>query len=1136
MNSNQNIHEQGLRYFLQEAPELLRVLEQDLLSLREDFSLKKVHNLMRITHTLKGAAASVGLETIKSVAHSLEDIFKALCQPDLSIDSEVEALLFEGFECLRLPLTAQLTGGQVNDAEVLDRTAAVFAQLQEKLGDFFSHETHLPSSVELGFDVTHSIFEVGVTQRLKEIAEAQRHGDLQKLAITLRTQAEVFLGLAESLNLKGFEAIAQATIAALDNYPEQLETIARHALSDFLEGQAAVVSGDRSQGGKPSEVLQKLSRLSSSATELVTKQHTQSLIANSKSEESQHLPVDTQESATQPELGLVVSNLDDSELSMEVSAQLDEYESEYNSSADSLLEAIWGEPEQSHAQNTSESSEIPVEKEEVLFIDSITNDSLLGEINQKPLHNSTNNQEQLTNEQSPIPKPNYVSKSSTVRVNVEHLEQLNDSIGELLTNQNRQSLQSEELKAEVRVLIERLDQHRKLLAQLHDLSESLFTLPERRSNKKWGTEKNKLTLSRLKIGKEAGRIQNWEEIFSSLVASENSPLSNQNYLLPEQSKHFDSLELQRYSEAQILIESVLEDAVQLAEVADAIDLFATHSHQTLEKQSRLLNSSRDALIEARMLPLGEIFGRFPRVLEQLEILHNKPVALELEGTEVLVEKLVAQKLYEPLLHLVRNAFDHGIESPEHRQQQGKPNQGQISIRAYHQGSNLMIAVRDDGQGLNFEEIVQRALEEQLISTQQASTLDETQIKDLLFEPGFSTNSVVNDLSGRGIGLDVVRTHLRALNGSVTVDSEPDKGTTFLLQIPLSLTIAELLLFQAGAHIYALLADTIEQILIPAPTHIQYWSEGKALRWGKGVDERLIPIYQLAKVLDYHSPVGELLLSPKLPPFLNQEQSNPVVIIRSGEQLMGLEVDQLLGDQELVIRPLGAMIAPPEFVYGGSIMADGRLTLVLDGSAFMQYLFEQHINTSSESFAFDKPKVKHHNYRAKATYYNNAYGDVGSSTTPRLSSAQQQRQLPAVTSANLPAVDRDFSLGSDKTILLVDDSITVRQTLAITLKQSGYQVIQARDGYEAIEQIRHHQNIDLVICDIEMPRLNGFEFLKHRQQDPNLVEIPVMMLTSRSGKKHRLLAEELGATDYITKPYLEHQFLIKVADLLQKNFK
>jgi chemotaxis family two-component system sensor histidine kinase/response regulator PixL len=268
MTNDPTIREQSYRYFLQEAPELLQVLEQELLSLREDYSINKVHNLMRTTHTLKGAAASIGLETIKTVAHSLEDIFKALFNPELSIDAEVEALLFEGYECLRLPLTAELTGGQVNDAEILDRTTAIFTQLQEKLGNCFAEDAHIPNSVELGFDVIQSIFEVGVTQRLDEIAAVVALGDLQAVAITLRTQCEIFQGLAQSLNLSGFEAIAQAATQALDAHPDQVLLIAQTALADFQAGQAAVLNGDRIQGGQPSLDLQQLAGFTADASTL----------------------------------------------------------------------------------------------------------------------------------------------------------------------------------------------------------------------------------------------------------------------------------------------------------------------------------------------------------------------------------------------------------------------------------------------------------------------------------------------------------------------------------------------------------------------------------------------------------------------------------------------------------------------------------------------------------------------------------------------------------------------------------------------------------------------------------------------------------------------------------------------------
>lgn len=573
---------------------------------------------------------------------------------------------------------------------------------------------------------------------------------------------------------------------------------------------------------------------------------------------------------------------------------------------------------------------------------------------------------------------------------------------------------------------------------------------------------------------------------------------------------FDSLELDRYNEAQLLVQLILEDAVQLAEASEAIDLFSTQSTQTLGKQRRLLTGTRDALMEARMLPLGEIMSRFPRVLQQLEALHDKSVVLALRGTDVLVDKVVAEKLYGPLLHLVRNAFDHGIEVPGLRRQRGKSEKGLIEMHAYYQGKSLVIQVRDDGQGLNYESIRQRAVELQLVTPQEVNRLNEAELTDFLFEPGFSTASQVNDLSGRGMGLDIVRAHLNTLQGTVSVHSEPQRGTTFLLQIPLSLTITKLLVTQAGERIYALLSDAIEQILIPQSHQIRSWEGGKVLQWSKDKEERLIPVHSFSKVLNYFSQLPESFISHSRRPVVGQEQLMPIILIRCQEKLVGLEVDQLIGEQELVIRPLGAMITPPSYVYGGSILADGRLTLVIDGAALMQQVFDQQTEVRTDQF-------------------------VASSTTHLLPLSPQQRQLPSHPRAALPASpEPDFQTRANKKILLVDDSITLRQTLALTLQKAGYQVLQAKDGYEAIEQLQHQADIQLVICDIEMPRMNGFEFLKYRQQDAALASIPVFILSSRSAEKHRLIASELGATDYITKPFLEHKLIAKVTDVIENN--
>ncbi|HEY9835067.1 MAG TPA: response regulator, partial [Stenomitos sp.] len=473
--------------------------------------------------------------------------------------------------------------------------------------------------------------------------------------------------------------------------------------------------------------------------------------------------------------------------------------------------------------------------------------------------------------------------------------------------------------------------------------------------------------------------------------------------------------------------------------------------------------------------------------------------------------------------LVRNAFAHGIESPTVRQQQGKSKMGQIEISAYHRGKFLVIEVRDDGQGLDFEAIRQRAVECQLVSPEQAARLNEAQLMNFLFEAGFSTTSHVNDLSGRGIGLDMVRAQLQALQGAIAVNSEPHRGTTFVLQIPLSLTIAKLLLTQAGNRSYALLTDAIEQILIPQPQQIRCWEGGKVIRWGKDTHEQLIAVYRLSDILDYCSLLPETLPSPSQYPVAAEGQQFPIILVRCQERLLGLEVDQLLGEQELVIRPLGEMIVPPAYVYGGSILADGRLTLVIDGAVLMQHAIARQADGTLVTLPFRKQDI-------------DALPQLPHATSHLLPSSQGQRQLPTGARAALPGTPNpDFSAEPGKRILLVDDSITLRQTLALTLQKAGYQVLQAKDGYEAIEQLRHQANhIGLVICDIEMPRMNGFEFLKHRQQDPTLVNIPTMILTSRSGEKHRLIASELDATDYITKPFVEHNLLLKVKVLLEKS--
>ncbi|MCX7595924.1 MAG: Hpt domain-containing protein [Fischerella sp.] len=258
MIADSSIREQGYIYFLAEAPELLQQIEQELFSLSTDFSTAKVHALMRATHTIKGGAANIGLEVINKVAHYLEDIVKCLYKPNVIVDAQLQTLLVEAYECLRLPLTAELTGTSIDEEEILQRAATVFAKLQEKLGDAFEDNTHIPTSAELGFDIVQSIFATGVTQRLETIAAALKSAtDVMEMAGLLYSQAEVFAGLGESLNLPGFSQIAQTIIKALETNTQEVFKIGELALADLQQARDAVLAGDRSQGGTPSAALQK---------------------------------------------------------------------------------------------------------------------------------------------------------------------------------------------------------------------------------------------------------------------------------------------------------------------------------------------------------------------------------------------------------------------------------------------------------------------------------------------------------------------------------------------------------------------------------------------------------------------------------------------------------------------------------------------------------------------------------------------------------------------------------------------------------------------------------------------------------------------------------------------------------------
>jgi two-component system, chemotaxis family, sensor histidine kinase and response regulator PixL len=1191
------------RYFEIEAAELLQTIEQTLLSLVEEKTIERVHTLMRAAHTIKGSAANCGFKTIETIAHHLEDVFQALYPPELEIDDELGLLLMEGYDCLYDPLSALLAGVPYDEAATLERTASLFARLQDHLGDFFGRETPLPTAAELGFDVIGSIFTDSIPQDLEVLADAVAGQNVGKVQESLISLSEFLLELGGSYSLPGIAEIATTTLTALDRNPGQVLAIAQVALTNFQQAQLAILGGDRSIGGTVSVELRGwaesqsgsdaapassgdsadwLSLVDSDNTDVnltfAAEQETQtvtdsadwlSLVDSDNSDatiafsneqlaenaewlslvESNHAgdPVEAAPNAdaanewlsmvdaTEPTTPTVtddaadwLSLVDDNATEIETATAPQVTAADESADWLSLVDDNAAETE-SQGTTTDESAdwlslvddnsatsgtESTANDDFVELVDPDLEEDSAGELtiadraeSAYPLaaiefHQSSElalphisgidrifhsiamappSTEPVADLQPPAApdREAQAASAATVRVATIQLERLGHTIGELLIDDNQQFLRAEQLQGMAQSTIE---QYRRCEYRLRAIAD-------------WSDNSDRAAMtSRTTKGKKKQK-----------KAANNDAQAQ-----------FDSLELDVYSDLSILLQNMTDDLAELGLRVESLAEMTQKSRVTLGKRKQLLSEAQAELFEARMVEISTVLNRFPRLLQQMVASHRKPAKLELIGTTVSIDKIIAEKLYDPLLHLIRNAYDHGVEAPEARSLQGKSETGQLTIKAYHQGNRTTIEVSDDGQGLNWPKIRQRAIEMKLIGSAQAATATEAELAEIMFAPGFSTAEQVNDLSGRGIGLDVVRDRLGALQGSIDVRSVPGKGTTFTMQFPLNLTTARLLICESQGVAHALRSEAISQVLLPSPDRIQSQASSmeqgtsKFLRWGDGASQKLIPIYPLNDLLEYHCPlVASEQGKASIFPTQTKNSSDALLLLDIDDEQICLEVNRILVEQELVVKSLGQTFGLPNYIQGYSVLGDGSLTLALDP---VELLSQVRNTTAAPKFA-----------------------------PPKFAALQ-----PALQAALAPSSDDDAAIdgeiidtptepvrtniGRQMQVLVVDDSLVQRQTLVRSLTKAGCQVIQASHGKEGLLRLQEHPRIRFIVCDIEMPQMNGFEFLSHCRQDPKFSQIPIVMLTTRGGQKHRQLAMTLGAKDYLTKPQSEKELLDIIAKL------
>ena len=525
---------------------------------------------------------------------------------------------------------------------------------------------------------------------------------------------------------------------------------------------------------------------------------------------------------------------------------------------------------------------------------------------------------------------------------------------------------------------------------------------------------------------------------------------------------FDPLELDRYSNIQQLSRALAESVNDLGSIDDLLLEETRKAEDLLVQQRRVSIDLQEGLIRSRIVRFGGLTPRLNRVVRQTAQALGKQVELVVTGDNVEIDRSILDQLSAPLEHLLRNALVHGVEAPDDRRLMGKPESGRIAIAVSREGSEIVLSVADDGRGIDFSAIREKGIAKGLIHEDEAPP--DRQIIGLILESGFSTAEKVDQIAGRGVGLDVVRHTIKQLGGVMNVTSQSGQGTQFTFRLPYTLSITQALLAQAGEHLYALPMTGVQSVVRLPITELREIYAGQSRTFDYAGD-----VYEI-------QPLELLMGGGDAPPSGHDGGYCPLLLLRSGGNRVAIQVDRLLGSREVVIKPLGGQFSRLRGISGATILGDGSVAMILDAA------------------------------------------DLA-----RLPGTRRLKPLVTAEAAK-PAVHKR------PLIMIVDDSITIRKVTQRVLERNGYEVVTARDGVDSLTQLEE-RTPDLVLTDIEMPRMDGYELASHIRNVPRLHAIPIAMITSRSGEKHRKRALDMGVDRYLGKPYQEQDLLGIIQELL-----
>jgi chemosensory pili system protein ChpA (sensor histidine kinase/response regulator) len=533
---------------------------------------------------------------------------------------------------------------------------------------------------------------------------------------------------------------------------------------------------------------------------------------------------------------------------------------------------------------------------------------------------------------------------------------------------------------------------------------------------------------------------------------------------------FSALEFDKYDDFNILSRSLMEIGSDVVEIINEMKEFLGSFDREIQDIASIISHLQEEITRARMVPVGRLFRRFTRTVRDIANRDNKNVQLMILGEETDLDKTVIEEMADPLMHLVRNAVSHGIEIPQERALLGKNRQGTILLNAYPKGNQIILEVEDDGKGLDLDKIKQKAVDMGLLTEEAAETVSQSVIIDYIFTPGFSTSAMTTELSGRGVGLDVVRQNILHLGGSISVQTEKNIGTRFIIKLPLTLAITRALFVSVSGYSFALPLNAVEETVVLDTNKIANFVNQEIIE----IRERKIPLLKLSDLL-------------QLPISSDGKRFVPVVILGSAETSAALVVDELLGQEEIVVKRFGVYLENLRYFSGATISGDGNVILILDPTHLVGF----------EEFSIS------------------ATGTMESTLRERIGLEEPQVEEAKEKKGKL---------------LLVDDSISIRKFVGKLLENAGYDVDVAIDGLEALTKVGGTR-YSIIITDLEMPRMHGYEFITEIKSDDRFKTIPIIVLTSRAGEKHKRKAMSIGADGYIVKPFNEETLLENISRLL-----